>query len=93
MHKFKLLIPVCFVLAQEVKTKYRNLRTYYVKQRNKERESQRSGASAQAVYSSSWKYYNELRFLDDSIVTVNPTTSSLTSVSSDQQMVSMAIKI
>ncbi|CAB4038862.1 Hypothetical predicted protein [Paramuricea clavata] len=60
----------------DIKAKIRNLRTQYGKEMGKVRASVASGAGTSSVYEPSWRFYNSLHFLRDSITPVKTKPTS-----------------
>ncbi|XP_063048728.1 uncharacterized protein LOC134442596 [Engraulis encrasicolus] len=54
------------VVEQDVKKKFKNLRTVFTREHAAVVESSRSGAGAAEIYVPKWKYYQQLLFLRDS---------------------------
>lgn len=51
------------ILEKAIKDKYKNIRTYYVKEVKKVEQSTRSGAGTSGVYVPTWPYFNSLEFM------------------------------
>ena len=61
---------LCYFKDAEIKGKMRNLRTQFGKELGKVKVSISSGAGTNEVYTPTWKYYEQLQFLRDSITPV-----------------------
>ena len=62
-----------FIIADEVKQKIKNLRTYFGREISKEKIHNKSGSGTSDVYHSKWPHFKSLQFLRDSI---QPRTTS-----------------
>jgi hypothetical protein len=56
-----------FITAKDLNKKLMNLRTTYVRERTKIKDSQKSGAGTQEIYKPTWLHFDQLIFLDDYI--------------------------
>jgi hypothetical protein len=52
-------------LEEDIKRKFKNLRTMFLREHSMVLKSSKSGAGAEDVYHPKWKYYNILSFLRD----------------------------
>lgn len=81
-----------FYLVKDVSVKYTSLRTQYVKQKNKIVASSRSGAGTAGVAKATWKYFEALHFLGDTVAVDGQRDSMTSSIpaatTSDNNMVS-----
>ena len=50
--------------------KIANLRTYYTKEFQKEKKTQKSGAGVDDIYNSKWPHYRAITYLRDHIVSI-----------------------
>ena len=64
------------VSVKDITNKFQSLRTYFCKERGKLVASKSSGAGADQVYTTKWRFYDSLLFLDDNM-TPRGTVSSL----------------
>ena len=64
--------------VKEINDKITNLRSYYGSQRRLEESSKKSGAGADEVFASKWKFYPALAFSSDNLIPRN-TVNNLTS--------------
>ena len=60
-------LTLFFFLVDLAETKYTSLRTYFVKQRRKVKESQKNGCGPGTVYRPSWPPYSSLTFLEKTL--------------------------
>lgn len=58
-----LLLGHLIFVVQIMKAKYKNIRTYYVKEQKKVNASIRSGAGANDCYKPTWSHFPELHFM------------------------------
>ena len=65
-----------FFPEKEVKSKINNLRTYFAREMQKIKKSDRSGAGSKDKYRSSWVHFDQMLFIKDTI-TSRKTISSL----------------
>jgi hypothetical protein len=66
-----------FVVVQVVRMKYKNLRTYFVKEAKKVSDSQRSGAGTDEIYNPVWPYYKAMEFMRETVGVTSSTVSSI----------------
>lgn len=60
-----------------MQTKYKSIRTYYVKLRKQVHASMVSGAGTEELFKPNWPYYEACSFLDDTLMLTHSTESSI----------------